>query len=96
MPVRPIATLMQFSPDDIAEGFAATHGITVPTQLRQKMKEDGRDLIAEFRALAPDREKISIQRWSARRVGLALGVFFGGLLLAFLFISNLQAIGLLP
>ena len=88
--------LLQFSEDDIAEGFAATHGITVPTQLRQKMKEDGRDLIGEFRALAPDREKISIQRWSARRVGLALGVFVGGLLLAFLFLNNLQAIGLLP
>ena len=88
--------LLQFSPDEIAEGFAATHGITVPTQLRQKMKEDGRDLISEFRALAPDRPKISIQRWSARRVGLALGVFVGGLLLLWLFISNLQAIGLLP
>lgn len=88
--------LLQFSPDDIAEGFAATHGITVPTQLRQKMKADGRDLISEFRALAPDRPKISIQRWSARRVGLALGVFLGGLVLAWLFISNLQAIGLLP
>ena len=88
--------LLQFSPDDIAEGFAATHGITVPTQLRQKMKEDGRDLIGEFRALAPDRARISIQRWSARRIGLAVGVLLGGLALLWLFISNLQAIGLLP
>jgi tRNA A-37 threonylcarbamoyl transferase component Bud32 len=88
--------LLQFSPDDIAEGFAATHGITVPTQLRDKMKEDGRDLVSEFRALAPDRPPISIQRWSARRVGLALGVLLGGIALLWLFIANLQAIGLLP
>lgn len=88
--------LLQFSPEDIAEGFAATHGITVPSQLRQKMNEDGRDLIGAFRRLAPDREPISIQRWSARRVGLAISVLLGGLLLAWLFVSNLQAIGLLP
>jgi hypothetical protein len=88
--------LLQFSPDEIAEGFAATHGITVPTQLRQKMKEDGRDLIGAFRALAPKRERISIQRWSARRIGLAVAVLVGGLILLSLFISNLQAIGLLP
>jgi len=88
--------LLQFSPDDIAEGFAATHSITVPSQLRQKMNEDGRDLIGTFRRLAPDRDPISIQRWSARRVGLAVAVLFGGLALTWLFVTNLQAIGLLP
>ena len=88
--------LLQFSEDDIAEGFAATHGITVPTQLRQKMKEDGRDLIGELRALAPAREPISIQRWSLRRLGLAASVLLGGIVLLWLFVSNLRAIGLLP
>ena len=36
------------------------------------MKQDGRDLIAEFRALAPARRPIALQRWSVRRVVYAL------------------------
>ena len=32
------------------------------------MKEDGRDLLAEFQALAPEREPMKIQRWSVRRI----------------------------
>jgi hypothetical protein len=35
------------------------------------MKRDPRDLLGEFRALAPRRPPIVLQRWSARRVGLA-------------------------
>ncbi len=88
--------LLLFTEDDIAEAFAASRSITVPTQLRQYLKADGRDLPAAFRALAPPRQPIKIQRWSARRVGLALGVVLGGLGLLILFIANLQAIGLLP
>jgi hypothetical protein len=41
------------------------------------LKADGRDLIAEFRALAPPRDPIPIQRWSVRRIGLALAVLAG-------------------
>jgi hypothetical protein len=37
------------------------------------MKKDGRDLLAQFRRLAPERRLIGIQRWSLRRIGLALG-----------------------
>ena len=35
------------------------------------MKQDGRDLIAHFRELAPDRRPIAIQRWSPRRILLS-------------------------
>jgi hypothetical protein len=41
------------------------------------LKADGRDLVGEFRALAPARDPIPIQRWSVRRIGLALGVLAG-------------------
>jgi membrane-associated phospholipid phosphatase/tRNA A-37 threonylcarbamoyl transferase component Bud32 len=66
--------LKYFSPDDIAEAMAATRGVASPTQLRAFMKRDGRDLLAQFRALAPTRPPISLQRWSPRRVALALSV----------------------
>ena len=45
-----------------------------PTQLRAFMKRDRRDLLGAFRALAPPREPIPLQRWSLRRVGLAFVV----------------------
>jgi hypothetical protein len=32
------------------------------------LKQDGRDLLAGFRALAPARRPVRIQRWSLRRV----------------------------
>jgi membrane-associated phospholipid phosphatase len=76
--------LQVFSPDDIAEAFAATRGLTIPTQLRARMRRDGRDLIREFRALAPARAPIRIQRWSLRRIGLMLvaaAVVLAGLVL---------------
>ena len=64
--------LQYFTPDEIAEAFAAARGIASPTQLRTVMKRDGRDLLAQFRALAPARRPISLQRWGARRVAAAL------------------------
>jgi hypothetical protein len=76
--------LEYFTPDDIAEAFAATRGVASPTQLRMAMKQDGRDLLAEFRSLAPPRAPISLQRWSIRRVAMA----FGLLLLALIVIPN--------
>jgi tRNA A-37 threonylcarbamoyl transferase component Bud32/membrane-associated phospholipid phosphatase len=65
-----------FTPDDVAEAFAATRGVASPTQLRSKLKQHGKDLAEEFRALAPAREPVRIQRWSVRRVVLTLGVAF--------------------
>ena len=71
-----------FTPDDIAEAFAAARGIASPSQLRAAMRDDGRDLIRQFRALAPHREPISLQRWSLRRIGLVVAiVVIGGLTL---------------
>ena len=66
--------LLQFAPDDIAEAFAASRGITVPTQLRARIRAGDSDLLARFRALAPERPPVPIQLWSVRRVGLTLGV----------------------
>jgi hypothetical protein len=65
--------LEYFTPDDLAEAFAATRGVASPTQLRQSMKHDGRDLLAHFRELAPQRKPIATQRWSFRRVALIVG-----------------------
>jgi membrane-associated phospholipid phosphatase len=72
--------LQFFSPDEIAEAFAATRGVASPTQLRTVLKQDGRDLVGEFRALAPAHPPISLQRWGVRRVVYALGLLFGVLL----------------
>jgi len=73
--------LLFFTPDEIAEAFAAARGIASPTQLRSALKADGRDLVARFRALAPDRRPIPLQRWSVRRVGLAAGAALAALVL---------------
>jgi hypothetical protein len=64
------AALRYFTPDELAEAFAATRGVASPSQLRQQMKQDGRDLLAEFRSMAPARRPIAVQRWSVRRVML--------------------------
>ena len=69
--------LRYFTPDELAEAFAATRGVASPTQLRAFMKRDPRDLLGEFRALAPPRKPIALQRWSVRRVGLAVAMFAG-------------------
>ncbi len=60
-----------FTEAELAEAFAATRGVASPTQLRAFMRRDPRDLLGEFRALAPPRPPIALQRWSARRVALA-------------------------
>jgi tRNA A-37 threonylcarbamoyl transferase component Bud32/membrane-associated phospholipid phosphatase len=87
---------LQFNDDEIAEAFAATHGITMPSQLRQWMREQGRDLHKEFLKLLPERpHPISTQRWSVRRIGLLLGVLVLGLLALLTVFSNLRSAGLL-
>ena len=69
--------LLQFAPDDIAEAFAASRGVTVPSQLRRRLKADGRDLARRFRELAPQRRAVAIQLWSVRRVLVTLAVLSG-------------------
>ncbi|MGZ8615175.1 MAG: phosphatase PAP2 family protein [Actinomycetota bacterium] len=80
--------LRLFTPEEIAEAFSATRGVTSPTQLRTMMKEDGRDLMAEFQALAPGRKPMKIQRWSIRRILLTIGVVFVTLIVFSLIASN--------
>jgi membrane-associated phospholipid phosphatase len=63
--------LAYFTEDELAEAFAATRGVASPTQLRAFMKRDPRDLLGEFRALAPQRPPIVLQRWSVKRIALA-------------------------
>ncbi len=74
--------LQFFTPDEIAEAFAAARGVASPSQLRAAMKKDGRDLLAEFRALAPQRRPIALQRWSAKRILLIGALAFGAVLVA--------------
>ena len=65
----------QFSVEEITEAFAATRGLAMPSQLRHMLRAQGRDLHAEFLDLLPERPApISNQRFSLRRLGLALSV----------------------
>jgi hypothetical protein len=66
-----------FDDDELAEAFAATGSVTIPRQLRRLLGADGRDLIAEFRALLPERPPVAVQRWSVRRVLLAVATVVG-------------------
>ena len=83
-----VAALKYFTADEIAEAFAATRGVASPTQLRTEMKRDDRDLLAQFRALAPEREPIKIQRWSLRRVGITAWVVVLSLIGLLLIVNN--------
>jgi hypothetical protein len=63
----------QFSEEEIAEAFAATRGLTMPSQLRRMLRQQGRDLHGDFLRLLPYRlPPVRIQRWSWRRAGLTL------------------------
>jgi tRNA A-37 threonylcarbamoyl transferase component Bud32 len=89
--------LRRFSVEEVSEAFAATRGITMPSQLRQMMRAHGRDLHAEFLKLLPEAPRpISIQRFSPRRIGLILGVLAGASLAVGFIASNLQGLGLTP
>jgi hypothetical protein len=66
--------LAYFTPDELGEAFAATRGVASPTQLRAFMKKDPRDLLGEFRALAPQRPPIALQRWSIQRIALVAAI----------------------
>ena len=81
--------LLYFTEAELGEAFAATCGVASPTQLRAFMKRDPRDLLAEFRELAPQRQPIVLQRWSVRRVILAAGM------LAIFAVPTIVGVGLL-
>jgi len=69
-----------FSDEELAEALAAARGISLPTQLRARLREDGRDCLGRLRALAPDHPPIRIQHWSLRRLGLSAAVLAGAAL----------------
>jgi tRNA A-37 threonylcarbamoyl transferase component Bud32 len=86
--------LRHFGAADIAEAFAASRGVTLPSALRADIKRDGRGLLARFRELAPERSPVAIQRWSLRRIGLMLWVTIVVLLLLSIFVDNSADVGL--
>jgi len=80
--------LVWFTEDEIAEAFAAARGVASPTQLRAELKRDGRDLLERFRELAPKRQPVSIQRWSIRRMLLAIGALLALIFVVGVVVSN--------
>ncbi len=84
-----------FTPDEVAEAFAASRAVTVPAQLRSLLRARADDPAAELRALAPPRAPVAIQRWTLRRVGLTFVVVTAALVGFALIVANLELVGLL-
>jgi tRNA A-37 threonylcarbamoyl transferase component Bud32 len=92
-----VRAVREFSVQEIGEAFAATRGLTMPSQLRRMLRAQGRDLHAEFLRLLPERPRpIAIQRFSARRLGLTLAVLVGTFLAVVLVWYNLDTLWLTP
>jgi hypothetical protein len=102
LPAQPARTrvragLRQFTVEELNEAFAATRGLTMPSQLRRMMRAQGRDLHAEFLKLLPEPPTpIAIQRFSPRRLGLTLAVLMGAVAVVVMVVNNLQGLGLVP
>ena len=76
----------QFTVAEISDAFAAARGLALPSQLRRKLREQGRDVHAEFLALLPARpHPIRVQHWSARRLALLAAMIPAALVVAFSF-----------
>ncbi len=84
--------LRVFRPEDIAEAFAASRGVTIPSQSRSMMAADAPDLCGEFRALAPHRPLVRIQRWSPRRIGLWIATVVGAVAAAGLLVGTVLTV----
>src|SRR3954454_10560622 len=79
----------QFSDEEIAEAFAATRGLTMPSQLRHMLRQQGKDLHADFVRLLPYQlPPIRIQRWTWRRAGLTVATLSGLLIVVLLIVQN--------
>ena len=66
----------------------------MPSQSRRHLREEqkrGRDVLARFRALAPKRSPIKIQRWNVRRIALTVGMAIGGLIALSLLIDTFRS-----
>jgi hypothetical protein len=85
-----------FSPDEIAEAFAASRGATMPSQSRALLRKGRANLLERFRELAPARRPIRIQRWSVRRVGLTGTALLVCVVAVMAALGNLPGAGLVP
>jgi hypothetical protein len=69
--------------------------ITIPSQSRSSLailrKTQGVDIVERFRELAPTRDRISLQRWTWRRIGLTAGAIFAIAMLVGWTIDNFRA-----
>jgi hypothetical protein len=89
--------LRQFSVEEVGEAFAATRGLTMPSQLRRMLRAQGRDLHAEFLRLLPEPPRpIAIQRFTPRRIGLSFVVLVAAVTLVVLAVdlNRLRPLGL--
>ena len=82
-----------FSQAELAEAFAATRGVTIPGELKAKLKQVEGDPLAAFKDLAPPRDSISIQRWTRRRIRVMGSLAFVAAALLLLVILNLSIVG---
>jgi tRNA A-37 threonylcarbamoyl transferase component Bud32 len=83
-----------FTLDELAEAFAATRSVTIPSQSKsmlRNLRKEGRDVLVRYRELAPHRRPIAIQRWSFQRIALTVAVAFGALFLFSLLLENLSS-----
>lgn len=91
--------LLQFAPSDIAEAFAATRSVTIPTQTRALLarhrKRTGRDIETEFQNISPLRDPISIQRWSPQRIARTTVAFAAIAIVVAQVYSEIRGTGLL-
>jgi tRNA A-37 threonylcarbamoyl transferase component Bud32/membrane-associated phospholipid phosphatase len=87
--------LRVFAAEDVAEAFAASRGVTIPTQLRSLIRADGRDLLGSFRRLAPRRRPVPIQLWDMRRVAVTASLVASLALAVALFATYVRVAGLL-
>jgi tRNA A-37 threonylcarbamoyl transferase component Bud32 len=87
--------LRQFTVQEVSEAFAATRGLTMPSQLRRMLRAQGRDLHAEFLMLLPEPPRpIAIQRFTPRRIGLTFVLVAAVILVALAVNLNLRPLGL--
>jgi len=65
----------------------------MPSQLRRMLRQQGRDLQAEFVALLPEPpHPIRIQRWTVRRVALIAGLVLAAVPLTVIVVTMLAPI----
>ena len=90
------ASLRRFTPEDVAEAFAATKGVTVPGQLRVMVMADERPLAKEFSLRAPFRSRIPVQRWTIRRLALTAALIGGAAIAIGTAVLSLRIAGFSP